>query len=44
LPSHQQATAKAAANAQVTLESLIAEAEAARKKAYVREGLAPLPL
>jgi hypothetical protein len=33
LAIHQQATAEAAANAKVTLESLIAEAEAARIKA-----------
>jgi len=35
---HQQATAEAAANAQVTLESLIAEAEAARAKAMEEKG------
>src|SRR6516165_9527940 len=33
LAIHQQATAAAAANKQVTIESLIAEAEAARAKA-----------
>jgi hypothetical protein len=38
LAIHQQATAQAAANAQVTLESLIAEAEAARAKAMEEEG------
>jgi hypothetical protein len=32
LAIHQQATAEAAANAKVTLESLIAEGEAARAK------------
>jgi hypothetical protein len=35
---HQQATAAAAANAQVTIESLIAEAEAARAKAMSEKG------
>jgi hypothetical protein len=35
---HQQATAAAAARAQVTIESLIAEAEAARAKAMVEKG------
>jgi hypothetical protein len=35
---HQQATAEAAANAQVTIESLIAEAEAARTKAMSEKG------
>jgi uncharacterized protein (DUF885 family) len=38
LASHQQAAAKAAASAQVTLESLIAEAEAARAKAMEEKG------
>jgi hypothetical protein len=38
LAIHQQATAQAAANAQVTLESLIAEAEAARAKAMEEKG------
>jgi hypothetical protein len=35
---HQQATAEAAANAKVTIESLIAEAEAARMKAMSEKG------
>jgi len=35
---HQQATAAAAANAQVTIESLIVEAEAARVKAMSEKG------
>jgi hypothetical protein len=39
---HQQVTAEAAANAQVTLESLIAEAEAARAKAMEEKGAPPL--
>ena len=38
LAIHQQATAAAAANKQVTLESLIAEAEAARAKAMSEKG------
>ena len=38
LAIHQQATAEAAANAKVTLESLIAEAEAARAKAMSEKG------
>ncbi len=38
LAIHQQATAEAAANAQVTIESLIAEAEAARAKAMSEKG------
>jgi uncharacterized protein (DUF885 family) len=38
LSIHQQATADAAANAQVTIESLIAEAEAARAKAMEEKG------
>jgi hypothetical protein len=38
LAIHQQATAEAAANAQVTIESLIAEAEAARMKAMSERG------
>jgi hypothetical protein len=38
LAIHQQATAEAAANAQVTIESLIAEAEAARAKAMDEKG------
>jgi hypothetical protein len=38
LAVHQQATAQAAANAQVTIESLIAEAEAARAKAMEKKG------
>jgi hypothetical protein len=38
LAIHQQATAQAAANAQVTIESLIAEAEAARAKAMDEKG------
>ena len=43
LAIHQQATAQAAANAQVTIESLIAEA--ARAKAMEEKGGAvPLPL
>ena len=37
LAIHQQATAEAAANAKVTFESLIAEAEAARVKAMARK-------
>ena len=38
LAIHQQATAEAAARAKVTLESLIAEAEAARSKAMEEKG------
>jgi hypothetical protein len=38
LAIHQHTTAQAAANAQVTLESLIAEAEAARAKAMEEKG------
>jgi hypothetical protein len=38
LAIHQQATAEAAADAKVTLESLIAEAEAARVKAMAEKG------
>jgi hypothetical protein len=38
LAIHQQATAAAAANKQVTIESLIAEAEAARAKAMSEKG------
>ena len=38
LAIHQQATVEAAANAKVTLESLIAEAEAARIKAMSERG------
>jgi hypothetical protein len=38
LAIHQQAAAQAAANAQVTIESLIAEAEAARVKAMSEKG------
>jgi phage terminase large subunit len=38
LAIHHQATAQAAANAQVTIESLIAEAEAARAKAMEEKG------
>jgi uncharacterized protein (DUF885 family) len=38
LAIHQQATAEAAANAKVTLESLIVEAEAARAKAMEEKG------
>ena len=38
LAIHQQATAAAAANKQVTIESLIAEAEAARAKAMAEKG------
>ena len=38
LAIHQQATAKAAASAQVTLVGLIAEAEAARAKAMEEKG------
>jgi hypothetical protein len=38
LAIHQQATAEAAAKAKVTLESLIAEAEAARTKAMSEKG------
>jgi hypothetical protein len=38
LAIHQQATAEAAANAKVTIESLIAEAEAARAKAMEEKG------
>jgi len=38
LAIHQQATAEAAANAKVTLERLIAEAEAARVKAMSEKG------
>src|SRR5262249_9613124 len=38
LAIHQQATAAAAANKQVTIESLIAEAEAARVKAMSEKG------
>ena len=38
LAIHQQATAQAAANAQVTIESLIAEVDAARIKAMSEKG------
>jgi hypothetical protein len=38
LAIHQQTTAEAAANAKVTIESLIAEAEAARVKAMSEKG------
>jgi hypothetical protein len=38
LAIHQQATAEAAANAKVTIESLIGEAEAARAKAMEEKG------
>jgi hypothetical protein len=38
LALHQQATAQAAANAQVTIETLITEAEAARAKAMDEKG------
>jgi hypothetical protein len=38
LAIHQQAAAQAAANAQVSIESLIAEAEAARVKAMSEKG------
>jgi hypothetical protein len=38
LAIHQQAAAEAAANAKVTIESLIAEAEAARVKAMAEKG------
>ena len=38
LAMHQQATSEAAANAKVTIESLIAEAEAARTKAMSEKG------
>jgi len=38
LAIHQQATAEAVANAKVTIESLIAEAEAARAKAMSEKG------
>jgi hypothetical protein len=38
LAIHQQATAEAAANAKVTIKSLIAEAEAARVKAMSEKG------
>jgi hypothetical protein len=38
LELHQQATVEAAANAKVTIESLIAEAEAARTKAMSEKG------
>jgi hypothetical protein len=38
LAIHQQATAAAAVSAQVTIESLIAEAEAARAKAMSEKG------
>jgi hypothetical protein len=38
LAIHQQAAAEAAANAKVTIESLIAEAEAARTKAMSEKG------
>jgi hypothetical protein len=38
LAIHQQATAEAAANAKVTIESLIAEVEAARVKAMAEKG------
>ena len=38
LAIHQQATAQAAANAQVTIESLTTEAEAARTKALEEMG------
>ena len=40
LAIHQQATAAAAANKQITIESLIAEAEAARAKAMSEKGAA----
>jgi hypothetical protein len=40
LAIHQQATAAAAANKQVTIESLIAEAEAARAATLLRHSLA----
>ena len=43
LAIHQQATAAAAANKQVTIESLIAEAEAARAKAAALCRLALYP-
>ena len=43
LAIHQQATAAAAANKQVTIESLIAEAEAARAKAMSEKGGAGVP-
>jgi hypothetical protein len=43
LAMHQQATAEAAANAKVTLESLIAEAEAARVKQCPRKVGPPQP-
>ena len=42
LAIHQQATAEAAANAKVTIQSLIAEAEAARMKAMSEKGGAVL--
>ena len=38
LAIHKQATAEAVANAKVTIESLIAEAEAARTKAMSEKG------
>jgi hypothetical protein len=38
LSIHKQATAEAVANAKVTIESLIAEAEAARAKAMSEKG------
>ena len=38
LAIHQQATVQAAANAKATIESLIAEAEAARVKAMAEKG------
>jgi hypothetical protein len=44
IATHQQATAEAVANARVTIESLIAEAEAARVKAMSEKGgVPPLP-
>jgi hypothetical protein len=43
LAIHQQATAEAAANAKVTIESLIAEAEAARVKAMAEKAVLLLP-
>ena len=43
LAIHQQATAAAAANKQVTIESLIAEAEAARVKAMSERVALPPP-
>ena len=43
LAIHQQATAEAAANAKVTIERLIAEAEAARVKAMAEKAVLLLP-